>query len=777
MVRGGRRRPLTLGVFTAELDDSYQVAVWRGMEERARELGAGMVTFLGSRVHSPVAWEEAANVAYRIADPTNVDGIIIVASTIATFLSRGGLEQLFERGDGLPLVSVGAKMPGIPSLSVDGTAAIREVVRHLVQDHGRRRFAIIDGPVGHPEGELRSDTIRRALATEGVEFDEQLSVAGSFLQDSGAEGTRRLIELGADFDALVCLNDRMALGAMPVLEANGRRVGEDVSVVGFDGIEPGRYVTPPLSTVVQPLREVGRTSVDTLVELIEGGKPEDLVLSCRPTFRQSCGCPPARGYDPGCMEVPSQASEEERLAVDELADLARRGESELFVRRLNRALSTTLKSGSTATGWNDLLSVVRNRVEDTPDARRLFEFARVLIGEVESRMQAEVRTSATERSTALLEISASLAASFELPVMLARLETGLLRLGVGGGYLALFDGPGLERSRLLMHPHDSNQAAESADARVFTTTALLPPSEGEGWRRSSWVLEPLVFQHEPLGYLLFPGGAADPAVYDTLREQVSGAIKGALLLEQVRSHEHRLEAEVERRTAQLTQTNAELRREIEERVRLEEEVVDISNRTMQRIGQDIHDDLCQQLAGTAMFVKALRERLDGDPAGAAAVDQIGGLLSESVVRAKQIARGLFPSGLEKDGLSAAIEELVAMARQSYPALISFRSSPDFALADTDRALQVYRIVQEALSNALKHSGSERVEVRLRRENGAKRSAALVAEVVDYGTGLPAEPSSGTGMGMRIMRYRAEQARIDLTIESLERGTRVSCRLE
>lgn len=437
--------------------------------------------------------------------------------------------------------------------------------------------------------------------------------------------------------------------------------------------------------------------------------------------------------------------------------------------------------------WNDLLSVARNKVPDTKAARQLFEFARVLVGEADSRSQAAARTASNGRSTALLEISASLAASFELPVMLARLEAGLGRLGLGGAFLALFHEGGPKRARLLLRPNHLGTTAGSAKTHEFTTTSLVPKREGLRWRQGSWVLEPLVFQHEPLGYLLFPGGAADPAVYDTLREQVSGAVKGALLLEQVRSHEHRLEAEVKRRTAELTRANAELRHEVDRRVRLEEEVVDISNRTMQRIGQDIHDDLCQQLAGTAMFVKALRERLEADPGGAAAVDQIGGLLSESIVRAKQIARGLFPSGLEKDGLSAAIGELVAMARQSYLATIDYRSSPDFTIADPDRALQVYRIVQEALSNALKHSSSDRVEVNLRRENGfaspgarGKRRSApktvLVAEVIDFGTGLPQE-LSGPGMGLRIMRYRAEKADITLTIEPLERGTRVSCRLD
>ena len=141
---------------------------------------------------------------------------------------------------------------------------------------------------------------------------------------------------------------------------------------------------------------------------------------------------------------------------------------------------------------------------------------------------------------------------------------------------------------------------------------------------------------------------------------------------------------------------------------------------------------------------------------------------------KQIARGLYPAGLEEHGLVAAVEELVEAARRAHPALIDFRASPDFRLPGTDRALQVYRIIQEALTNALRHSRSERIEVRLSREES--RSPVLVAEVTDHGEGLP-PAISGDGMGLRIMRYRAETAGAELRIEKLDPGTRVTCRID
>jgi signal transduction histidine kinase len=129
-------------------------------------------------------------------------------------------------------------------------------------------------------------------------------------------------------------------------------------------------------------------------------------------------------------------------------------------------------------------------------------------------------------------------------------------------------------------------------------------------------------QSEPLGYILLPGGAEEPAVYDTLRDELASALKGTLFLDKVRSHERRLEEEVARRTAQLTRMNDELTKEIDRRQRLEREVLEIFNRTMQRIGQDLHDDLCQHPAGIAMLAKVLRGGLSpADPAAAPVTDR------------------------------------------------------------------------------------------------------------------------------------------------------------
>lgn len=763
----------TIGVFTAQLDDAYQAAVWRGIERRARELGAGVVCFLGHRIGSPVPAEAAANIAYRIAARGNVDGLIVVSTAIATFLDAGGTERLFTGSGGMPQVSVGLKVPGIPAVTSEGTQGVAAVVRHLAREHGIRRFALIGGPAGHPEAEERSRAFRETLREEGIPFDEALSFGGTFVRASGAEAARRLLAAGRSFDALVCMSDGMALGAIDVLRAAGIRVPGDAAVTGFDGIEEGRYLAPPLTTVVQPLRGLGASAVDLLLELLDGRPPRDVVLSCTPAVRQSCGCPPRRSYDADLRVLPAGAPPGDRAAVEELSECAVRGDADGFIARLGAALASPPAEPESASPWNDYLSVIRAHADPEGRAYDLFESARVLVGESESRRQAARRMEAEERLAVLRTVGSSLAGAFEMPAMLALLDAGLSRLGIDGCFLVLFQpgDPAAAGRRLVMARRGGRAMDLPAGGMVFDATRLLPARAGSAMAGGTWVVEPLVFHDEPLGYLVLPGGASEPAVYETLREQLASALKGTMLLEQVRSHERRLEEEVARRTAELTRANRELTREIERRKKVEREVTEVSNRTMQRIGQDLHDDLCQHLAGVAMLAKAHRGGLpEGSPGSVDSIDRILALLSDSIARAKQIARGLYPAGLEEHGLTAAVEELVESARGGYEAAIDFRASPDFALSDTYRALQVYRIVQEALTNALKHSCCERISVRLTRE----RDASLVAEVSDNGKGFPR--ATREGMGLRIMRYRAETAGADLRIESLDPGTRISCRL-
>jgi len=170
-----RASPSLLGVFVAQLDDAYQIAVWWGIDSRARERGIGVVCSVVHRVFCPIESEAAANIAYRIGDPRTMDGLIVVSFAIATFLGPEETTGLFASRKGILQVSVGLPVPGVPTVTASSAEGVSTVVRHLVREHGLRRFALICGRVGHPEAEERECSFRATLRIERLEPGPRVS--------------------------------------------------------------------------------------------------------------------------------------------------------------------------------------------------------------------------------------------------------------------------------------------------------------------------------------------------------------------------------------------------------------------------------------------------------------------------------------------------------------------------------------------------------------------------------------------------------------------------
>lgn len=768
---------MVIGAFIAQLDDAYQRSVWKGISSRIRETGNGVVCFIGQRLDAPTPSEASRNIAYHLADRESIDGLIVLSSTIGTLSGQEGVRKLLK-SKLIPQVSVGLEMPGIPSVSVNGIPAMTEMVRHVIHAHGKRRIALLAAPPGHKEADERESVFRRVLQEEGIEFDERLLERGTFLRESGCEAARILIEKKIPFDALICLNDRMALGAMQVLREANFTIPGDVLVTGFDDIGEARWESPPLTTIYQPLELMGQVAVDMTLELLGGQTPANRVLECALVVRQSCGCPVRRTMPhPGLIAI----RHEDNPRIDRLCQCVLNGDADNFLELLYEALVEETGSFSGLARWRKNLQYIRHYCHPTTtssEVMQIYAEADALVSEAENRLQAARRIEAEERHIMIRELSAELAGAFGMAPMLRHLDEGLSRLGIRNGYLALFENQtkrdgvsGPSKARLILAHCQNPKLGVSAEGKVFSAAHLLPPDITSCLDKEIWMLEPLVYREEPLGYLLLEGGANDPTMYETLRDQVSSTLKGTLLLEQIQRHEHDLEKQVKLRTSELTFANQKLMEQIDQRRILEKQVQEISNRTMQTIGQDLHDDLCQQLAGIAMFVSVIETRFS--TSGEASLDEIHNvrqLLEKAAARSRQIARGLYPPSLEERGLVIALEDLVESMGRNIPIRISFEAEEGCHLADANKALQFYRIVQESLTNAIKHSHSDLIMVRLFRDEGD-----LVAEVRDFGRGFPAEIPEN-GMGLRIMRYRSESIGAKLFITGLDPGACVSCRI-
>jgi signal transduction histidine kinase len=212
-------------------------------------------------------------------------------------------------------------------------------------------------------------------------------------------------------------------------------------------------------------------------------------------------------------------------------------------------------------------------------------------------------------------------------------------------------------------------------------------------------------------------------------------------------------------------------RDITARKRLERQLLEISDREQRRIGQDLHDDLCQQLTGIEFMSQSLEQNLAAKFAPeAAAAAEITKLVRGAISDTRDLARGLSPVMLEADGLMPALQQLADNTDKLFNVPCQLCSDASVRVADNAVAIHLYRIAQEAVSNAIKHGRARQICIRL-----ADANDKVTLLIEDNGAGFTHRNAHRAGMGLQIMHYRAGMIGGNLTVDShTGEGTRITC---
>jgi len=268
-------RTLSIGVLSQAIDSPFYGAALRGIEV---ELDAAGYSPLFMSGHWQ-ADEEARCIG--VLRSRRVDGVIVLTGRLAD----GALRSLARA---LPVVVTGRslKAPNLLSLDFDNREGARQATRHLIE-LGHRRIAFLSGDPEHPDAVERLHGYRAALESAGLRVDPALVLAGDFSEHSGLVAVERLLDSRARFSALFAANDQMAFGAALALYRRGRRVPEDVSLVGFDDVAGSLYRVPPLTTVHNPIQEIGQLAARAMLGLLAGERTPVEVPAPRLIVRES----------------------------------------------------------------------------------------------------------------------------------------------------------------------------------------------------------------------------------------------------------------------------------------------------------------------------------------------------------------------------------------------------------------------------------------------------------------------------------------------------------
>ncbi|UJW29352.1 LacI family DNA-binding transcriptional regulator [Saccharothrix sp. AJ9571] len=269
-------RTNVIGILVADLEP-FSTELLKGAADAIRGSGFELVVYsAGGRTDDQAGWER--RYLSRLSG-TLVDGALLVTPAAS-----------LEPREGTPVVAVDPHTGSaeLPTIDSDNLSGAQLAVEHLL-GLGHRRIALLKGRPDLQSAHLRETGYRRALAAAGVPVDENLVQVGAYDPEVSAASARLLLDSPDRPTAVFAANDLSAIATVQTANELGLRVPEDLSVVGFDNIPESVLCVPPLTTVEQPIREMGRRAIQLLIPLINGEQPEPthVTLDTRLVVRQS----------------------------------------------------------------------------------------------------------------------------------------------------------------------------------------------------------------------------------------------------------------------------------------------------------------------------------------------------------------------------------------------------------------------------------------------------------------------------------------------------------
>jgi len=539
---------MRIGFFLDSLVDGYQSQLLLGVHRECVRQGVDLYCLVGGTVAEP----PQANPLYDLVDKHDFDGLIVSGCTLTGMNATAGLSGLFSRFPEVPKVSIGLTSGEVPGIQVDNASGVREMVGHLVRAHGRKRIAFLR--VHRPDGEERYQGYLAGLKDAGLAPDQRLIIDSQFQLSSGREASTRLQR--ESFDAVIASSDWQAIGLIAALQLRGVRVPDDVAVAGFDDITEASFMIPSLSTVRQPITQLGAMAVaDVLARL--RGKPAVAEEKVPTTlcYRASCGCrsmvvptvpPPAQTGNRSLWELIRQSEtliqsldrhttalglHEHPHWAQSLVDALLADLQESTTRKFVAALGLRLDRFSAREGlthWHLPLMELRaacmpylaNCAPDAMHAMDVFEKAHVLVSLSAESAQGHQRLNQSRLFQDLQFVGRPWRESLTRGQTTKGLGQRLDLIGIPSVYVVGRDDHLQSQGKArLIFSYLNSRATQATQPRVFRAGEIVPKADAP-FRRHTMVVFPL---EQGLDYCAVEMGPEDPQVYNATQAHINAA--------------------------------------------------------------------------------------------------------------------------------------------------------------------------------------------------------------------------------------------------------------
>jgi len=667
---------MRVGLILNILDEEYQISVYNGAVSRAKALDVELVCFQQENTRIK---EDDLISRFPRKDFFDLDGIILITSVITgntDFTTKDDIERVWGN---LPVISVGQKIEGIPSVLIETEDSMKQLVEHLILVHNYRNILFISGAQTHPDAIVREQIFMKTMNAYKPWFPELTFTVkrGNFTEGEAIKVMNEYIsEIKQSPDVVVCANDNMAIGVLKYFNMNRNNPEiKECPVTGFDDIPQARFEIPSLTTVHQPLNEIGEKSIELIIDLIKKKKvKEEVFIESRVVYRKSCGC--KGGKDD------FSSSEEQFRAM-----------------QMNYVQSETL------------LRMVSHIGQD------------MNYGESIGALKYVVRQN-TEQ--------------------LGLKNFSVLRFSTAGGNKTSHASKSLFVDPLFVRRNGK-------ECFEFDREMKMPL--GQFYRRfydvdltnpTSLIMKYLHAGKELIGCILYEADENVLPYLSSISINIAHGLNRVTIAEERRKKSEYLEREINERTKELVEAN-------NRRMEVEAEVLKISEIERQRFSTDLHDDICQRLAGISMLCRSYSNQTA--PVEKSQMVELAQLIGETLQTTRQYAHNSYPVELESLGINHSISNLCdSFEVQSGIKCFYEWNIRDSIHFDKTQKLNIFRIIQEALHNVMKHSRASNVQVSIKTE-GRK----TVIRILDDGIGfMNNTEDKEKGLGLNSMQYRANQ---------------------
>lgn len=581
-----------VGVIADNIETWYEAQIFSGIKKMASEKNINILTFCGNQLSSDKGDESGNNAIYNLINTANMDGIIILAGNLFNYTDKDEKKAFLKRFENIPVVGISVPLRNIPSVVFDNNKAVEMILEHLITKHNYKKFAYISGPNINSEAEIRYKTFINVMEKHNISINPDYIYKGDYFENSGKAAAEYFLSKKKIMpDVIVAASDEMAIGAMQRLQEMGIRVPSQIAVTGFDNFEKAKMFTPPLTTVKQPVYQMGCLSVKLMDKILNGEQvPLETHIGGELVVRESCGCfqimseAKDKGFhkndaDEKTYDIQNKLrkaliiekesfikkintaeddikgldSKLDRLLIYFLDDIKNRRLKGEFLSYLNSFVNDTITGKTLDFPWYKLLYEIGESTEENVNdvslillSKDILNLSNILVSNVLHRKEMLNQYYLEKMYIKLRMIISEFNSVFSINDLKKTVKKAMEYFEIKNYFLCLYDGP-VKHSPVLkfqvpeiINLITGNKQGVKFENIIFNSEDILPSEIINDEIRGDYVFYPLFSADVHYGYVVFGSDVNNNYIYESIREQISLSLRNQMMYQERKRAEEKL---------------------------------------------------------------------------------------------------------------------------------------------------------------------------------------------------------------------------------------------